>query len=72
MDLQTSKLELVKLIININSQKTISKLLKVVKAEKEDFWYELTESEKQEIELGIKLLDSGQRIPFNEFLKKVK
>ena len=71
MDLQASKIELVKIIININSQKTISKLLNVLKTEKEDFWFDLTNSEKQEIELGIQQLDSGNRISINDFLEKI-
>ncbi len=71
MDLQTSKLELVKLIVNIENQNLIDKLIRVLKSEKEDFWFELTEQEKQEIELGIKQLDSGKRISLDDFLKKV-
>jgi hypothetical protein len=72
MDLQASKLELVKMIVNINSQKTIDKLLTVLKSEKDDFWFDLSEKEKEEIELGIKQLDAGERIPLNEFLNKIK
>jgi hypothetical protein len=70
MNLQTSKLELVKLIVNIDNKKMIDKLLKVLKSEKEDFWFELSERERQEIKLGIEQLDSGQRISFEDFIKK--
>ena len=70
MDLQSSKLELVKMIININSQKTINKLLNILKSEQEDFWFDLSEMEKKEIELGIKQLDAGQRISLIDFLKE--
>jgi hypothetical protein len=45
--------------------------LNVLKAEKEDFWFELSDTEKQEIELGIKQLDAGERIPVNDFLNKI-
>jgi hypothetical protein len=71
MNLQASKLELVKLIVNIDNQKIIEKLLKVLKSEQEDFWLELSENEKQEIRLGIEQLESGQRISLEDFLKKV-
>lgn len=71
MDLQASKLELVRMIVNINSQKTITKLLNVIKSEKEDFWFDLSEVEKKEIEIGIQQLDSGQRIPLDEFLDQI-
>jgi hypothetical protein len=71
MDLQTSKLELVKLIVNIDNKKVIEKLLKVLKSEKEDFWFELSEDEKLEIALGIKQLESGQRTSFDDFINRV-
>lgn len=71
MDIQTSKLELVKLIINIDNQKIIDKLITVLKSGEEDFWLELSEQERKEIELGIKQLDSGERISFDDFLQKV-
>lgn len=70
MDIHTSKLELVKLIVNINNQKVIDKLIEVLKSEQEDFWLELTESEREEIKLGIAQLESGQRISFEDFKKK--
>ncbi len=71
MDIQTSKLELVKLIVNIDNQKIIDKILKVLKSEQEDFWLELTPREKEEIRIGIEQLDAGHRTSLDEFLKKV-
>jgi len=71
MDIQTSKLELVKLIINMDNKKIIDKVLTILKSEKEDFWLELSPEEKEEIELGIKQLDDGQRISWDDFQKKV-
>lgn len=71
MDLQTSKLELVKMIVNIDNQNIINKLLMVLKSEEEDFWLELSDQDRQEIELGINQLDSGQRISLDDFLMKV-
>lgn len=71
MDLQTSKLELIKLVVNIDNQKAIEKLIKVLKSEEEDFWIELSDQERQEISHGIAQLESGQRISLDDFLKKV-
>ena len=71
MDVQSSKLELVKLIINSNNEKLIENLLKMLKSEQKDFWSELSESEKEEIRLGIKQLDEGERISLDDFIKKV-
>jgi hypothetical protein len=71
MNTQASKLELVKLIVDIDNDQIIEKLLDVLKSEEKDFWIALSESEKREIELGIKQLDAGQRISLDDFLKKV-
>lgn len=70
MDLQTSKIELVKLILDIESVEFIEKLSAFIIGEKKDFWDELTLSEKQEIEKGIKELDNGDRVLLDDFLKK--
>jgi hypothetical protein len=71
MDIQASKLELVKLIVNIDNQKVIDKILIILKSEQNDFWHELTPQEKQEVQIGIRQLDAGQRISLDDFLKKV-
>ena len=71
MDIQASKLELVKLIVNIDNQNVIDRILKVLKSDQEDFWVDLSPREKEEIEIGIKQLDAGHRTSLDEFLKKV-
>lgn len=71
MDIQTAKLELVKLIIGIDNKSIIDKLLSALKSENNDFWLDLSESEKQEIQFGIDQLDSGHRVSLDDFLKKV-
>jgi hypothetical protein len=70
MDIHASKLELVKLIVNIENPDIIDKLIRFIKSEQEDFWIELNESEKEEIKLGISQLESGQRISLEDFRKK--
>ena len=71
MDIQASKLELVKLIVNIDNKKIIDKVLTIIKSEREDFWLELSQKEKKEIQIGIKQLDEGERISWEDFQKKV-
>ena len=43
----------------------------MLKSEQIDFWSKLSESEKEEIRLGIKQLDEGERISLDDFIKKV-
>ena len=71
MDLQSSKIELAKMILSIDNIKFIEKLKSFVKKERKDFWSELTLSEKNEIERGIRELDNGEKIAYNDFLKKI-
>ena len=71
MDLQSSKIELAKMILSIDNIEFIEKLKSFVKKERKDFWSELTLSEKNEIEKGIRELDNGEKIAYNDFLKKI-
>lgn len=71
MDSQTSKIELVKMILNIENDKFIEKIKDFIQKENVDFWDELSLSEQKEIEKGIEELDKGKRIEFNDFLKKI-
>ena len=57
MDLQTSKIELVKIILEIENFELIKNLTEILKKKEKDFWSELTIEEKEEIKLGIEQLD---------------
>ena len=64
MDIQATKLELLKIILeNENSD--------FVKNEKIDFWDELSISEQKEIKKGLKDLNNGKRISYESFLEKI-
>lgn len=71
MEIHTSKIELVKRILEIENADFIDKINNFINKEKLDFWNELTNSQKTEIQKGIHDLDSGKRIEFSEFLKKI-
>ncbi len=71
MDIQTTKIELLKMIMNIESDELIRKIADFVKKEEADFWDELDVDQQHEIKIGIEQLDRGERIEFNEFLKKI-
>ena len=71
MDLQSSKIELAKLILNLENPKVIEKIKKLLQKETKESRVELTEYEKKEINLALKSLDQGNRISFDDFLKKV-
>ena len=71
MDLQTSKIELAKLILEIDNQTIIDKITQLLKSQKQDFWLELSDKEKESIQLGIDQLDKGEGVPLSDFIKKV-
>ena len=71
MDIQTSKIELAKLILSIEDPSIINKIIDVLKSNEKDFWHDLTEDQKQEIHLGIEQLERGERVSWEDFIKKV-
>ncbi len=71
MDIRTTKLELLKMILETDNNDFIQKLSDFVKNERVDFWDELTISEQSEIKKGIDELDNGKRVSYNSFLKKI-
>lgn len=71
MNLETSKITLVKMILNIENEKLIERITKFISNESADFWDELTVDEQEEIALGLKQLDNDEYISFEEVLKKI-
>ncbi|HLS30758.1 MAG TPA: hypothetical protein VK021_07880 [Flavobacteriaceae bacterium] len=71
MDIQKTKLELVKTILENENSEFIQKVADFVKKENIDFWDELSLSEQSEIKQGIEELDKGKRVSYDSFLKKI-
>lgn len=71
MDIEASKIELVKLILNIDNDRFIEKVTNFIKNEKSDFWNDLSTAEQAEIKKGIDQLEKGKRVPFKDVLKKI-
>lgn len=71
MDIQKTKLELLKTILDTENAEFIQKVADFVKNEQSDFWDELTPSEKSEIQQGLEDLEKGKRVSYSSFLKKI-
>lgn len=71
MSIETSKIALVKIILNIDNVNFIKKVTDFINNEKSDFWSELSASEKAEIKKGIDQLNRGKRTTFEDVLKKI-
>lgn len=70
MDIQTSKIELTKLILNIENPTLINKIKDLLTKETGDFWFSLSKTEKEEINFGINQLDKGLKVSVDDFIKK--
>jgi hypothetical protein len=71
MPIETSKIQLVKAILNSEDEEFISRLIDFVNKENADFWNDLTDKEKAEIKEGINQLDQGNRKPFREVFDRI-
>ncbi|WP_116787085.1 hypothetical protein [Flavobacterium psychrotrophum] len=71
MDIQASKIELVKMILDLEDSKLIEKVRNLLTKEKKDFYDEFTEDQKLEIQYGIEQLDRGEKVPWEEVYKRI-
>lgn len=71
MDIQASKIELAKMILDLDDSKLIEKVRKLITKEKKDFYDELSEDQKLEIQFGIDQLDRGEKVSWEDVLKKI-
>ncbi|MDV6168271.1 hypothetical protein R1T16_07525 [Flavobacterium sp. DG1-102-2] len=67
MDIQASKIELAKMILDLEDSKLIEKVRKLITKEKKDFYDELSEDQKLEIQFGIDQLDRGEKVSWEDF-----
>lgn len=71
MDIQATKLALLKIILENDNSEFLQKLSDFIKREKSDFWEVLNEAEQQDIKKGIEELNEGKKISFDSFLEKI-
>ena len=70
MDIQAEKYSLIEYIIQVKDIGLIEKLRDFVKANENDFWNDLTDSQKQEIRKGMEELDKEQKFDYDEVMSK--
>ena len=69
MDIQALKAELVKQILATESKELLDRMRHVLEREQKDFWLELTDAQKREIEKGLEQIESGQTEDWDDFMK---
>ena len=70
-NLQTTKIELAKLILGSDDAFLIHKIQEVIRAEDNDFWFELSEEQKNEIAISRDQIDSGATQEWDALKKKL-
>ena len=67
MEIQTSKLELIQLIMNLDDSQLLNQLINLLKSNTE----ELSPETKEELFIGLKQLKDGKRISVEDFLEGI-
>ena len=67
MDIQSTKIELVKTILAIENSEFIQKVADFISKEKVDFWNELSASEQNEIKKESRTLTKAKEFPMIHF-----
>ena len=71
MSIHALKGKLVNAILKTHSEKLIRDLYSVLEKEENDFWLDLTEDQKKEVELGLDQIKKGETVSLEDFLKQV-
>lgn len=71
MDIQALKLELVKEVLQTESKDILDQMLSFVKKADADFWSDLSDTQKQEVEIGLEQIEKGETEDWDEFVKRV-
>ena len=70
MNIESTKLELMHLLLQTQKESLLAKLKKVFEEEQVDWWSEMSKEEQEEIEEGLRQSDKGELIS-NKEVKKV-
>lgn len=70
MNIETTKLELMHLLLQTQKESLLIKLKKVFEEEQTDWWNEMSAEEQQEIKTGIKQADNEQYIAHKQVMKQ--
>ena len=71
MNIQSLKIELVKHILETESQELLDKILNTIKKEQPDFWLELSEEQKAEIEISRAQVKNGETESWESVYKRL-
>lgn len=72
MNIELEKSKLMKLLEETNDESILASIRKIFSTEKKDWWDELTEEQKFEIEEGDRQIDRGEFVLYEDLMKKYR
>ena len=69
MNIQNTKIELIQWLTTLEDKSLIQKIMDLRKSESKDWWNEISEEEKNSIELGVSDAEKGNLRPLSEVKK---
>ncbi len=69
MDIEATKLELMRLLLQTQKESVLTKLKKVFEEEPTDWWNDLSEDEVNQIEKGLQQAKNGDVVEHKEVMK---
>ncbi len=72
MDIQATKTELMHLLLQTEDVSILEKIKNVFKTEKKDWWDELSDLQKAEIEEGEREIERGEFVTWEDLKKEIK
>lgn len=70
MDIQLGKREAINMIEETNDPSIIEAVLKLLTKKKKDWWDDLTEAQKEELELSVKEVERGEVVSYESILQR--
>ena len=70
MDIEATKLELMHLLLQTQKETLLAKVKKVFEEEQVDWWDDMDEEERKEIETGLTEADKGELTPHSKVMKR--
>lgn len=72
MNIQLEKSKLFKLLEETNDESIIASMIKLFTTKKKDWWDELSEEQKFEIEEGDRQIERGEFVLYEDLMKKYR
>ncbi|CAD0001571.1 MULTISPECIES: hypothetical protein [Flavobacterium] len=70
MDIQLEKLELIKLLVDTEDPTILKSIRKIFKKEQKDWWDDLTDEQKEDLELSMQEFERGEVVGYESILKR--